>query len=31
MIGVDFVVEEPPELLEQLRLLSSRLARAVGS
>ncbi len=30
MIGVDFVVEEPPELLEQLRLLSSRLARAAG-
>ncbi len=30
MIGVDFEVEEPPELLEQLRSLSSRLARAVS-
>jgi len=30
MIGVDFEVEEPPELLEQLRTLSSRLARAAG-
>ncbi len=30
MIGVDFEVEEPPELLEQLRTLSARLARAVA-
>ncbi len=30
MIGVDFDVEEPPELVEQLRSLSSRLARALG-
>ena len=30
MIGVDFEVEEPPELLEQLRELSARLARAVA-
>ena len=30
MIGVDFEVDEPPELLEQLRTLSARLARAVA-
>ena len=30
MIGVDFEVEEPPELLEQVRELSARLARAVA-
>ncbi|HEX4188203.1 MAG TPA: YafY family protein [Solirubrobacteraceae bacterium] len=29
MLGVDFEVREPPELLEQLRALGSRLARAV--
>jgi predicted DNA-binding transcriptional regulator YafY len=28
MLGVDFEVREPPELLEQLRVLSRRLARA---
>jgi predicted DNA-binding transcriptional regulator YafY len=28
MLGVDFEVHEPPELLEQLRVLSRRLARA---
>jgi predicted DNA-binding transcriptional regulator YafY len=30
MLGVDFEVQEPPELLEQLRGLSQRLARAVS-
>jgi predicted DNA-binding transcriptional regulator YafY len=30
MLGVDFEVQEPPELLEQLRALSQRLARAVS-
>ena len=30
MIGVDFEVHEPPELLEQLRALSARLARAIA-
>jgi len=30
MLGVDFEVQEPPELLEQLRGLSRRLARAVS-
>jgi predicted DNA-binding transcriptional regulator YafY len=30
MLGVDFEVQEPPELLEQLRVLSERLARAVS-
>jgi predicted DNA-binding transcriptional regulator YafY len=30
MIGVDFSVQEPPELVEQLRTLSSRLARAIA-
>jgi hypothetical protein len=29
-LGVDFEVQEPPELLEQLRGLSQRLARAVS-
>jgi hypothetical protein len=28
MLGVDFEVREPPELLEHLRALSSRLRRA---
>jgi predicted DNA-binding transcriptional regulator YafY len=30
MLGVDFEVQEPPELVEQLRALSQRLARAVS-
>jgi predicted DNA-binding transcriptional regulator YafY len=30
MIGVDFEVEEPPELVEQLRELGARLARGTG-
>ena len=30
MIGVDFDVLQPPELVEQLRALSSRLARAIA-
>jgi predicted DNA-binding transcriptional regulator YafY len=30
MIGVDFHVDEPPELVEELRTLSSRLARAIA-
>jgi predicted DNA-binding transcriptional regulator YafY len=30
MLGVDFEVQEPPELLDQLRGLSQRLARAVS-
>jgi hypothetical protein len=29
MLGVDFDVHEPPELIAHLRTLSSRLARAV--
>jgi hypothetical protein len=28
MLGVDFEVHEPPELVEHLRSLSERLARA---
>ncbi len=28
MLGVDFVVDEPPELIEHVRLLAARLARA---
>ena len=30
MLGVDFEVHEPPELVEQLRALGSRLTRATG-
>jgi len=30
MLGVDFEVHEPPELVEHVRALSSRLLRAVG-
>lgn len=30
MVGVDFEVHEPPELVEELRALSSRLARAIA-
>jgi predicted DNA-binding transcriptional regulator YafY len=30
MLGVDFVVQEPPELVEQLRSLASRLERAAA-
>jgi predicted DNA-binding transcriptional regulator YafY len=30
MLGVDFEVREPPELLEQLRALAARLERAAG-
>jgi predicted DNA-binding transcriptional regulator YafY len=30
MFGVDFEVHEPPELIEQLRLLAERLQRAAG-
>lgn len=30
MLGVDFAVDEPPELAEYLRMLSSRLRRAAG-
>jgi predicted DNA-binding transcriptional regulator YafY len=30
MLGVEFVVHEPPELIEQLRTLSGRLARGVS-
>jgi predicted DNA-binding transcriptional regulator YafY len=30
MLGVDFEVHEPPELVEQLRALASRLRRATG-
>jgi predicted DNA-binding transcriptional regulator YafY len=30
MVGVDFEVHEPPELLEELRTLASRLRRATG-
>jgi predicted DNA-binding transcriptional regulator YafY len=30
MLGVDFEVHEPPELLEHLRALASRIDRAVG-
>jgi predicted DNA-binding transcriptional regulator YafY len=30
MLGVDFELHEPPELVEQLRALSSRLGRAAG-
>jgi hypothetical protein len=29
MLGVDFEVREPPELVEHLRALASRLERAV--
>jgi predicted DNA-binding transcriptional regulator YafY len=29
MLGVDFEVREPPELVEQLRALAERLGRAV--
>ena len=29
MLGVDFEVHEPPELVEHLQGLASRLARAV--
>jgi len=28
MLGVDFVVHEPPELVERCRLLAGRFARA---
>jgi len=28
MLGVEFEVHEPPELIEHLRVLSARLARA---
>jgi predicted DNA-binding transcriptional regulator YafY len=31
MLGVDFEVHEPPELLEHLRLLAARLARGAAS
>jgi predicted DNA-binding transcriptional regulator YafY len=31
MLGVDFEVHEPPELLDQLRLLAARLRRATGA
>jgi predicted DNA-binding transcriptional regulator YafY len=31
MLGVDFEVHEPPELVEQLRMLASRLERATGA
>jgi len=31
MLGVDFEVHEPPELVEHLRALGERLTRAVGS
>jgi predicted DNA-binding transcriptional regulator YafY len=30
MIGAEFVVHEPPELIDELRALSGRVARAVG-
>jgi hypothetical protein len=30
MLGVDFEVHEPPELVEHLRALASRLGRAVS-
>ena len=30
MLGVDFEVHEPPELIEELRSLASRLKRAAG-
>jgi hypothetical protein len=29
MLGVDFDVQEPPELVEHLRALAARLERAV--
>ena len=29
MLGLDFTVTEPPELVEQLRIVSERYARAV--
>lgn len=29
-LGADFVVEEPPELIEHLSLLGARLTRAAG-
>ena len=31
MLGVDFEVHEPPELVEHLRALASRLTRAVAA
>ena len=31
MLGVDFEVHEPPELIEHLRALASRLTRAVAA
>jgi hypothetical protein len=31
MLGVDFEVHEPPELVEHLRALGGRLTRAAGS
>lgn len=30
-VGVDFTIEDPPELLEYLRLLHARLGRALGN
>ena len=30
LLGVDFEVHEPPELIEYLRRLSARLGRATG-
>ena len=31
MVGVDFEVHEPPELVERVRELAARLARATGA
>ena len=31
MVGVDFEVHEPPELVERMRQLASRLQRATGA
>jgi hypothetical protein len=30
MLGVDFELREPPELIEHLRVLASRIRRATG-
>jgi hypothetical protein len=31
MLGIDFEVHEPPELVEHVRVLAHRLERATGS
>ena len=31
MLGVDFLVHEPPELIDYMRRLSERLIRATGN